>query len=98
MHDVAGGSSLNHADLAEDAKLQQYAKEFPGLSRESSPSLEIISMEHHGSEQEYARVLGCPCDCSAHTADGQHGVPYTFVSYFSLGSPDTGYRTLVYQL
>ena len=38
-----GAEAGYHADLAEDAKLQQYAKEFPGFSPESSPSLEIIS-------------------------------------------------------
>jgi hypothetical protein len=43
-----GAEAGYNADLAEDAKLQQYAKEFPGFSPESSPSLEIISMEHHG--------------------------------------------------
>ncbi len=38
-----------HADLAEGAKLQQYAKEFPRFLLESSLSLEIISMEAVGA-------------------------------------------------
>ncbi len=53
-------------------------------------------MEHHGSQIKNTWVLGCPCECSAHTADGQYGVLYTFVNYSSTGSPDTGSRTLAY--
>ncbi len=32
----------------------KYAKEFPDLSQEGGPSLEIISMTHHGSWSKYA--------------------------------------------
>ena len=46
---VDGAEPGHRADSAEDKKLRQYTKEFPGFSQESSPSLEIISMEHHGS-------------------------------------------------
>ena len=56
-----------HADLAEDAKLQQYAKEFPGFSPESSPSLEIISMEHHGSWSKSTRAYWDARAIAAHT-------------------------------
>ncbi len=62
-----GAEAGYHADLAEDAKLQQYAKEFPGFSPESSPSLEIISMEHHGSWSKSTRAYWDARAIAAHT-------------------------------
>jgi hypothetical protein len=53
---VDGAEPGHHADLAEDKKLRKYAKEFPGFSQKSSPSLEIISMEHHGSWSKSTRA------------------------------------------
>ena len=53
--------------MAEDKKLQQYAREFPGFSQESSPSLEIISMEHHGSWSKSTRAYWDARAIAAHT-------------------------------
>jgi hypothetical protein len=64
---VDGAEPRHHAPgLAEDRKLRKYAKGFSGFSQESSPSLEISSMEHHGSRSK-STLAYC-------------GVPYTFVS------------------
>ncbi len=67
-----GAETGYHADLAEDAKLQQYAchyklKEFPGFTPESSPSLEIISMELHGSWSKSKRANWDAREIAAHT-------------------------------
>ena len=53
---VDGAEPGHHADLAEDKKLRQYAKEFPGFSQKSSVALVIISMEHHGSWSKSTRA------------------------------------------
>jgi hypothetical protein len=46
---VDGRQPGEHADMADEDKLSQYSREFPGLSRSSDPALVPLSMERHGS-------------------------------------------------
>ena len=51
-----GAAPGGHADEAEDAKYAQYAKEFPGISAESSPALRILTTERHGTPSKGTRT------------------------------------------
>ncbi len=62
-----GAKPGHQMDLAKDRKLRKYAKEFPGFSPESSPSRDIISVEHLGSWSKSTRAYWDARVVAAHT-------------------------------